>query len=247
MDEQKRVFWDTMKLFKEIGLLPHVLLIGSWVEYVYEFAYYKDYYSNLRTRDLDFLVKNINRPSNPIDIKQALTNNGYIMDVDSLTGTTKFFKENLLELEFLVMEKGRGQSEPYLIKPLNIRAEGLRHLDILLNNTTQVSIDEYGMMLQIPLPQAYLLHKIIISDKRSDFKREKDLRSILNILEYMKQYPQELHTLSYIYQNRLLKSEQAKVFKYCNEYNIDLGFDLSRVNNNILIKDAVKRNFEMER
>ena len=31
--EQEEAFWQTIKAFKEIGLLPHVMIIGSWAEF----------------------------------------------------------------------------------------------------------------------------------------------------------------------------------------------------------------------
>ncbi|MEW6623786.1 MAG: GSU2403 family nucleotidyltransferase fold protein [Bacillota bacterium] len=173
MEQTRKVFWETLKLFKDINLLQHLLLIGSWAEYIYEFAYYKDYNANLKTLDIDFLIKNINRPSESINISKILADNGYEMDVDYLTGVAKFYKDNILELEFLVSEKGRGQTEPYLIKSLGIRAEGLRHMEMLINNSITVAVNDYELAVQVPLPQAYLLHKMVISDKRTGLKQKK--------------------------------------------------------------------------
>src|SRR5690606_1857620 len=163
MERLKEIFWDTLKLFRDLELLEHLLLVGSWAEYVYEVGYFRDYYSNLKTQDLDFLVKNINRPAKPINVVEALEKSGYTMATDYLTGVTKFYKEGILELEFLVMEKGRGQTEPYLVKPLGIKAEGLRHMDLLLENSMFVDISEHGLTVQVPTPQAYVLHKMVIS------------------------------------------------------------------------------------
>ena len=37
MDQkQEELFWETLKIFNEIGLSAHVMLIGSWAEYFYE-------------------------------------------------------------------------------------------------------------------------------------------------------------------------------------------------------------------
>ena len=31
--EQEEVFWQTIRQFKKIGILQHVMIIGSWAEY----------------------------------------------------------------------------------------------------------------------------------------------------------------------------------------------------------------------
>lgn len=33
--EQENAFWQTINAFDEIGLLRHVMIIGSWAEYFY--------------------------------------------------------------------------------------------------------------------------------------------------------------------------------------------------------------------
>jgi hypothetical protein len=124
MERQKEIFWETLNTFKEIGLLDNLLLVGSWAEYIYQFCL-KDFFSIIKTRDMDFLVKNIRKPARRINIYEVLESRGFIADTDYLTGITKFYKEGVIELEFLVLEKGRGQIEPYVVEPLGIKAEGL--------------------------------------------------------------------------------------------------------------------------
>jgi len=38
MTEQQTAFWDTIKVFEE-GLLPYVMVIGLWAEYIYQHYY----------------------------------------------------------------------------------------------------------------------------------------------------------------------------------------------------------------
>lgn len=33
--EQENVFWDTIDIFDKQGLLPFIMIIGSWAEYIY--------------------------------------------------------------------------------------------------------------------------------------------------------------------------------------------------------------------
>ena len=60
--EQEAAFWLTIKAFKEIGLLQHVMIIGSWAEYLFPSLFETDFMPNLKTRDVDFFYRNINIP-----------------------------------------------------------------------------------------------------------------------------------------------------------------------------------------
>lgn len=247
MEKAIRVFWDTLKLFQDNGLLKHLIVVGSWAEYIYECAYYKDYEANLKTQDVDFLVKNINYPRTPVNVSKLLEDNGFVMATDYITGTTKFFKEPLLELEFLVMEKGRGKAEPYSIKPLGIRAEGLRHMHMLVSNCVSVYVKEYDLDVQVPLPQALVLHKMVISKYRKGYKKEKDLGSILNILDYLGKDITELRVLQQIYKNDLFEKEKKEVLKFCKAHDIklkEIGLEKAEI---IQIPSRNKKDNEFER
>lgn len=76
--EQEEAFWQTIKAFKEIGLLQHVMIIGSWVEYLFPSLFDTDFMPNLKTRDVDFFYKNINIPKEKINIVQKLKEIGYV-------------------------------------------------------------------------------------------------------------------------------------------------------------------------
>lgn len=60
--EQEAAFWLTIKAFKEIGLLQHVMIIGSWAEYLFPSLFETDFMPNFKTRDVDFFYRNINIP-----------------------------------------------------------------------------------------------------------------------------------------------------------------------------------------
>ena len=55
MNEIRKIFWETIKIFKKNNVLKHVVLIGSWAEHIYEVSdYLKDFKANLKTKDIDF-------------------------------------------------------------------------------------------------------------------------------------------------------------------------------------------------
>jgi len=109
MDKQQEdVFWETINTFDKVGLLRYVMIIGSWAEYIYSYYFTSDFTSSLRTTDLDFLYKNIRKPQRQINIISKLTQNGFVYKEDFLTGVGKFFKEGILEIEFLTRSIGKG-------------------------------------------------------------------------------------------------------------------------------------------
>ena len=131
MTEQQAAFWDTVSVFHNEGLLPFVMLIGSWAEYIYQYHIESGFQANLKTRDVDFLYPNLNKPQNrEIRIIKSLEEKGFIYMVDRLSGVGKFIKEDFLELEFITRVLGEGQPVNK-IPSLNIRAEGLREVNML--------------------------------------------------------------------------------------------------------------------
>ena len=94
--EQESAFWNTIKAFKELGILQNIMIIGSWAEYLYTDLFRTDFYPNLRTRDVDFFYRNINIPKEKIPLIQKLKEIGYVYD--EVDGISRFYKEDFLEM-----------------------------------------------------------------------------------------------------------------------------------------------------
>lgn len=184
MNEIKKIFWETINILSKNKILEHIVLIGSWAEYIYEESgYLRNFDANLKTRDIDFLIKNINKPREGINIVEILEKEGFETSIDYISGIFKFFKGKDLEIEFIVREIGKGQVEPYNVPSFGIKAEGLRHTDLLLRNITIIEIN--NIRITVPTPQVYLLQKIIINNQRKN-KADKDYLGIENLLENIK-------------------------------------------------------------
>ena len=141
MNDIKKTFWETIKILGKNKVLEHVVLIGSWAEYIYEISdYLKGFEANLKTKDIDFLIKNINKPKEGINIVKILEKEGYETSIDYISGIFKFYKGKDLEIEFLVREIGKGQLEPYKVPSFGIKAEGLRHTDLLVRNVITIEV-----------------------------------------------------------------------------------------------------------
>lgn len=216
MNDIKKKFWETIKILGKNKVLEHVVLIGSWAEYIYEVSsYLKDFEANLKTKDIDFLIKNINKPKEGINIISILEKEGYDTSIDYISGVFKFYKGKDLEVEFLVREIGKGQSEPYKVPSFGIKAEGLRHTDLLIRNTLAINIK--SIEINVPTPQAYLLQKIIINDQRRH-KAEKDYLIIENLLENIRKSNVEFQKLKDLY-NSLTKKQKNIIDRFL-EYNL---------------------------
>ncbi len=133
---QEEAFWQTIKAFDEIGLLQHVMIIGSWAEYLYPALFTTDFIPNLKTRDVDFFYRNINIPKEKINVIQKLKEIGYVYD--EVDGISRFYKGDLLDLEFLTRILGAGTKGRMEIKPLGITSEGLRVINILSDYAREV-------------------------------------------------------------------------------------------------------------
>lgn len=218
MSSEKIIFWETIQVFSNEGILPYVILVGSWVEVIYEIAMFPSFEASLHTKDVDFLVKNIRLPREKVDVIKALEKHGYITDIDPLTEVTKFYKDGILELEFLVRQLGQGQVEAYRVESMGIKAEGLRNMNILADHTVTVVVE--GYQITVPKPAAYIIEKLIINENRGT-KREKDIRAVQRILEVIHQCEEEVETLQNIY-NDLNTKQKAKVNLTCQKFGISL-------------------------
>lgn len=181
-NNQYKEFWNFISLLKNNDLLQYVVVIGSWAEYLYaQSSILPGFQAKLRTLDIDFLIKNMRRPAIPKSITNLAQEEGYTIDNDVLTGTTKIYTPGLMEIEFIIGQKGKGE-DLTVNTNLGVNAQALRHMDILSINT--VIIEIFNCLITIPYPEAYVIHKIIINKDRGK-KAEKDIHSILDIILYM--------------------------------------------------------------
>ena len=133
------------------------------------------------------------------------------------TGLMKFDKGGELEVEFLVRELGKGQLEPYRHESLGVNAQGLRHIGMLDEYSTVLQMRGYS--IHVPLPQAYILHKLLINEQRSEAKKEKDLAALRDLLAAMQGFPAELSALQKLF-DELPKKAQGKIRNICVKNSI---------------------------
>ena len=216
---QKQTFWQTIALFHDVGVLEHIVVVGSWAEYLYqESGLIPGFRSSFRTQDFDVLFRNIRLPKKPFDLAAELTRRGYLMMQNAHTGLMKFDKGGELEVEFLVREMGKGQLEPYRHEYLGVTAQGLRYIDILAEYSTVLHVRGYS--IHVPRPQAYVLHKLLINEQRSEAKQEKDLGAVRDLLAVMRDIPAEMAAVQELF-NELPKKARAKIKNTCEKNSIN--------------------------
>lgn len=201
--EQQKEVLQFLKILNDNGVLNHVIIAGSWAEYVYAQAgVLPGFDLTLRTIDMDFLVKNMRRPVEPISVPAIAKKHGYSIEHDVLMGTTKIFSPGGLEIEFLIGQMGSGVN-PTLKTNLGVNAQALRHMEHIVRNA--ITVDLLGMNVQVPKPESYVLHKMIINSDRKPEKQVKDRHSIARLLPYI-----DFKMFGDLY-TELTKKEKARV------------------------------------
>lgn len=195
------------------GCLSDVMVVGSWAEYLYKHSgLLPDYDPNLKTMDIDFLVRNLRRPQPPINVLAAARAAGYVPDADYLDGVTKIYSDSGLEIEFLIGKKGAGR-EPSLKTNIGVTAQALWHLDMLLSHP--VTARWRGMDVIVPAPEAYVAHKMTINGERG-IKADKDTAAVVGLWPYID--AGKLHGVIF----GLTKKERTKVDTFMREHNLEL-------------------------
>lgn len=217
---QEQAFWDAINALDELKILEHVIIVGSWAEYFYPQFFETDFIPNIRTRDVDFFYRNINIPREKVPLITKLEKIGFIHEADHYSGVSKFYREDLLELEFLTRALGSGAKAQYTIKALGIKSEGLRVINILSDYVCE--IEKHGFKILLPEPAAYVIQKILINPVRIPrYKREKDILTVAELLAHIKKSKYHRSMLKDVYEG-LSKKQLAVVQKVTKENFIEL-------------------------
>lgn len=198
MEKERDLFFAVLLSLNKAEVLRDIILIGGWCPLVY-----KEYFGNpveisaQRTADLDILVPNPPRIHKEIDVSLILNKLGFDRKVSPLDGYEKYVHPDL-EVEFLTPERGRGRERPYTIDKLHVNAQGLRYLDLIQSHVMETSFRR--LLLNVPEPAVYVLHKFIVSDRRKKtFKKEKDIETARQIGEYLLEYENQRKKMREIY------------------------------------------------
>ncbi len=167
---------------EEAECSSYVILVGSWAEFVYrESGLLPGFDPNIRTLDVDLLVRNLRRPSPPVNLIGLARERGFLVESDVMHGTTKLLDASGLEVEFLIGKMGAGV-ETSLKTNMGVTAQTLRHTEVLIENSIEVVC--LGRTVRVPEPEAYVAHKMAINRQRGG-KAEKDAQAALGLWPYL--------------------------------------------------------------
>ncbi|MFA5007453.1 MAG: GSU2403 family nucleotidyltransferase fold protein [Candidatus Izemoplasmatales bacterium] len=170
---------NIIKTFGECGILDNIIIIGSWATYFYV-KIFEGFIPSIRTLDMDCYVPMNKKISVKKSVKEALMPINYDQIFDTGTGKNKFISPNGFEIEFLTKLR-RDQGSVVKIDSLGVNAEQLGNLDIF--DSGHLEVDFEGYSVKVASPSAYVIQKILISEKRSNEKYHKDLESIRLVYE----------------------------------------------------------------
>ena len=126
-----------------------------------------------------------------------LSGMGFVVQFKGRQGLVQLMHPELL-VEFLVPETGRGSDKPVALPLLGVNAQPLRFLNFLTGQIIRLDCD--GLILRVPHPAHFALHKFII------FQRRKDVDKIAKDKEMA----------SRILRSLVAKDEQLKIIKAYN-------------------------------
>lgn len=172
---------EVLRRMEKAGVLRGLVLIGSWCAY-----FYPDYFggktklSALRTRDIDFLIPTPPKLKGEIRMTELLEDLGFIPDRQG-EGYVRLSHPELI-IDFLVAERGKGTDKPYAVKALGVKAQALRFVGLLAEDTVEVK--SRGLTLTLPHPVNFGLQKLIVSGRRAD--RDKGAKDRLQAVEVLR-------------------------------------------------------------
>lgn len=212
---------NLINLINKNKLENNFIFIGSFAFYFYTKLFNIDY--NLRTRDIDLAVNN--NPEKNINFSKILENNKWKINYDPVNNFSKFELDGV-ELEFLNI-KFDSRVKYKSIKNLGIDTIVLPYINILSENLCNICLNNKYNIL-IPSPEAFLIHKLIIS-QRSDRNKEKKLKDIEQV-KYLMKYvdPIELINImnNYIKNTNLKNYINSAISGITNKKQMNTNFNL---------------------
>jgi len=221
MENDIKILNEILNILNEEDLLDHMILIGSWAEFLFEeLNIIENFSATTKTTDIDFLVPNINRPRKKVSLSRILKERGYESKTERLSKVNKFIKDEF-EIEFLARQIGKPTKQED-VPSLGIKVETLKHMNVIYKNVITVSYN--NLKINIPSPEAFVISKMIINRDRSEAKKEKDKISINNLIITMMDVEKNIEKLKKLYNEDTTKKEKKYINEYIERNGIPLNF-----------------------
>ena len=182
------VFWKLVDVLDSSGVLEHVMIVGTWAEWLYT-----DYFASIdkdrefhvdigRTHDIDVFFRNyLMEIDGANQLRMRLREAGFLPGSD-FKGT--FFLGGI-EVEFLAGTIGAGKGI-IEIPSVGIKAERLEELAML----KPAWVEKNSYRICIPTPASYVAQKLYINPvRRPESKRSQDIRKVAVLIQAMREVP----------------------------------------------------------
>jgi hypothetical protein len=209
---------ELLRELNRVGFFENGLLIGSWPMAVYAQAYGLIY--GLRTDDIDFAVIETVRKNDGTSLPVLLARLGYERLTDYQSGVEKYI-QGTFEVEFLMHRRGGSAPTAVNLPEWKVAAQPLPFIDILFLRPVTVSIDDYS--LKIPSPEALMVHKLIVAQRRTGAgkvgKKEKDLQQCSSLAEIVR--VEEVQLI--LQEKRMSKDVRKDIAISCGETGLEMS------------------------
>lgn len=177
--------------------LAGAALVGTLAFRAYSNMLGVAWHSDAGTQDVDLAMDNryllaVPRPETPVSLGQLILDSGMgFIEVPTLNpkqpSTSFRIRNRDFRLDVLAPMRGRETTRPVKLEQFGTYATPLRHLDYLLDDIQPaVLLYGHGIMINLPAPGRFAVHKCAVSQKRgsgSAGKIRKDLSQAEQVFE----------------------------------------------------------------
>lgn len=183
---------NTMKVLTPY--LDEIVIVGGWIPFLYHrYGQMPSPHPLLRTIDIDVVVPRHMEEHGRPTIDELLSRAGYQARISgSDVPVVKYeLASPVTEIEFLTPEFGRPGKATVAVQH-GLTAQALRYLQILLENTKKIEINDtiegsdISLVVTVPSPGAFIYQKGLTlspSSRRSSAKVDKDLYYIFGFVD----------------------------------------------------------------
>lgn len=150
-----------------------------------------------RTQDIDIAADNhttlaVPRPKQPIHLGQVIRDSGLgffeVPALDRRRPSTSFkIRGREFQIDVLTPMRGRETERPVRIDAFDTWAHPLRYLDFLLQDVQPaILLYEHGIMVNVPAPARFAIHKCVISQMRPAAEAAKARKDLLQADELLR-------------------------------------------------------------
>jgi hypothetical protein len=170
---------------QDAGILKHLVLVGSWCQDFYRYQFGNPpQIPATKTMDADILIpKRIPKINPPVDIVDIMKKNDFIFEIGPRSGLYKF-NHPMLKIEFLTDPGAKPREETRHFEQLNVSAQELHFMSLPLWYNYPLTYEH--LIFNIPEPEAFALHKLIVCQRRiNKEKAEKDRLTAQGMFQFI--------------------------------------------------------------